>query len=137
MVHRQFRPTDPDAGRTATRPRGKTAWGFGPSLGDATLAHCDIPVAVAGSHVFASLSAGYQHACGLTREGRAWCWGASMLTGSGTEAESKVPVPVAGGHRWRVLRAGGTATCAITSAGMPLCWGLNTNGAVGQNNLGP
>jgi alpha-tubulin suppressor-like RCC1 family protein len=60
-----------------------------------------------------------------------------MLTGSGTEAESKVPVPVAGGHRWRVLRAGGTATCAITSAGMPLCWGLNTNGAVGQDNLGP
>jgi alpha-tubulin suppressor-like RCC1 family protein len=60
-----------------------------------------------------------------------------MLTGSGTEEESKVPVVVAGDNRFRMLQAGGTATCAITMNGSPLCWGLNTNGAVGQNNLGP
>ena len=57
--------------------------------------------------------------------------------GNGSEEESKLPVAVAGANRFRSLRAGGTATCAITLAGALLCWGLNTNGAVGQNNLGP
>ena len=111
-------------------------WGFGPSLGDGVLAHSDLPVAVAGGHVFTSVSAGAQHACGLTSDGAVWCWGPAMLTGGGTEAESKVPVLVAGDHRYRKLRAGGTATCAITLDGMLPCWGLNTNGAVGQSNLG-
>ena len=87
--------------------------------------------------MFASLSAGYQHACGLTSDGSAWCWGPAVLTGGGSETESTVPVAVAGNHRFRVLQANGTATCGITLAGVPMCWGLNNNGAVGQDNLGP
>jgi alpha-tubulin suppressor-like RCC1 family protein len=101
------------------------------------LAHSDVPVAVAGAHVFTSLSSGYQHTCGLTSDGTAWCWGWAALTGSGTEIESKIPTAVFGGNRFQMLRAGGTATCGITMTGSLLCWGLNSNGAVGQNNLGP
>jgi alpha-tubulin suppressor-like RCC1 family protein len=112
-------------------------WGFGLALGDGVLAQSDVPVAVAGAHVFFSLSSGYQHTCGLTSDGTAWCWGWAALTGSGTEIQSKIPTAVSGGNRFRILRAGGTATCGITMTGALLCWGLNSNGAVGQNNLGP
>ena len=38
---------------------------------------------------------------------------------------------------FRVLRANGSVTCGLTMAGVPMCWALNTNGAVGQDNLGP
>jgi hypothetical protein len=60
-----------------------------------------------------------------------------MLTGSGSEAASSVPVAVDGNYRFRSIQAGGTATCGIASLQETLCWGLNSNGAVGQSNLGP
>jgi alpha-tubulin suppressor-like RCC1 family protein len=95
------------------------------------------PVPVAGSHVFASLSAGYQHACGLKADGSAWCWGPASLAGSGAKDPFTMlsPVPVSGGHRFRTLQAGGIATCAIRQDGLPLCWGINSYGSVGQSNV--
>ena len=110
-------------------------WGFALSLGDGVGQHRDTPAAVIGGHKFVSLSAGYQHACGLQSDGSAWCWGPAVLVGGGTEQESLVPVAVAGGHRFRVLRAGGVATCAITLAGVPMCWGGNSAGSMGQSNV--
>jgi hypothetical protein len=88
-------------------------------------------------HVFASLAAGYGHACALEHDGTAWCWGPAMLVGGGTEQESQVPVAVAGGQKFRVLQAGGVASCGITLAGAPMCWGINSMGAVGQASVDP
>jgi len=33
------------------------------------------PLAVVGGHRFATLSAGYDHVCGITEDGEVWCWG--------------------------------------------------------------
>jgi hypothetical protein len=44
-------------------------------LGDATGRLNVTPARVADDHVFTSLTAGDQHACGLTAAAVAWCWG--------------------------------------------------------------
>ena len=51
---------------------------------------------VAGGLRFESVSAGRDHTCGLTVEGRAYCWGAgsSGQLGTGTEADHLAPVEV-------------------------------------------
>jgi alpha-tubulin suppressor-like RCC1 family protein len=51
--------------------------------------------------VFASVSAGYYHICGVTTAGAAYCWGSNSngVLGDGTTVDNFTPVPVAGGHR--------------------------------------
>ena len=85
-------------------------WGYGPTgnLGDGRGADSATPVAVAGGLTFASVSAGegygYDHTCGVTTDGVAYCWGANMEgeLGDGSDipypdfgAPSLVPVKVA------------------------------------------
>ena len=95
----------------------------------------DVPTAVAGGHVFASLSASYGHTCGLKADGSAWCWGSVWALGSGNEDQRYLPIEVVGGHQFRTVKAGGTATCGITTAGVPMCWCGNSRGKVGQSNV--
>ncbi len=54
------------------------------------------PVAVAGGHAFAQLSAGYRHACGKTTGGEGWCWGDDLFgaLGDGILSESVQLKPV-------------------------------------------
>jgi alpha-tubulin suppressor-like RCC1 family protein len=59
------------------------------------------PVAVAGGHAFAQLSAGAAHTCGVAPSGAAFCWGYDFFGQlgdgrSGFGAESKRPVRVEG-----------------------------------------
>ena len=76
-------------------------WGGNTSgqLGDGTTTTLRLtPVAVAGGHTFAQLSAGYQHTCGRTPDGAAYCWGVNFSgeLGDGTTNHSSTPVAVAG-----------------------------------------
>ncbi len=52
---------------------------------------------VVGKRAFAQISAGGQHTCGVTKEGRVYCWGSDntgqLGSGEGWE-DSQVPVPV-------------------------------------------
>ena len=54
------------------------------------------PVAVAGGHAFAQLSAGNRHVCGRTPAGVGWCWGEDILgsLGDATPGETVRPSPV-------------------------------------------
>ena len=88
------------------------------------------PLRVAGDLTFVSLTAGWQHTCGLTTGGTAYCWGDNGVgqLGDGAGGEfldhSAVPVKVAGNHAFVSIAAGGdAATCGLTAEGTLYCWG--------------
>ena len=101
-----------------------------------TLAHT-APAPVAGEMVFAALSAGFSHTCGVTPSGEAWCWGHNDYgrLGQGTTTNAGTPQPVAGGLLFHAVSAGLRHTCGVTTAGVALCWGLNATGALGTGTL--
>jgi alpha-tubulin suppressor-like RCC1 family protein len=75
--------------------------------------------------VFASVSVGLSHTCGVTAPGAAYCWGSNDAgqLGNGSTASSSAPVLVAGGHTFRSISAGTDHTCGVTTAGVLYCWG--------------
>jgi alpha-tubulin suppressor-like RCC1 family protein len=93
-----------------------------------------VPVAVPGGLVFASLSAGFKHVCGITTDGATYCWGrnASGELGDGSTADHATPVLVGGGVSFVQVSAGERATCGLTSAGEADCWGANSAGQLGD-----
>lgn len=80
--------------------------------------------------VFAAITAGYFHSCGVATGGVAYCWGSngSGQLGGAVGTESNVPIPVAGGLTFAKLGAGRTHTCGVTTAGVAYCWGDNSLG---------
>jgi len=85
---------------------------------------CTIPAA---GLVFASVSVGGWHNCGVTSDGAAYCWGENLsgALGNGTTTNSAIPVPVAGGLTFKSVSAGWRYTCGVTTAGALYCWGGN------------
>ena len=82
---------------------------------------------ITGNLVFASVSAGLWHNCGVTTTGVAYCWGEnwSGALGDGTTSSSAIPVAVAGGLSFASVSAGLRYTCGVTTAGAIYCWGGN------------
>lgn len=97
------------------------------------------PRAVVGSVKFASISAGFDHACGLTTSGgTAYCWGDNHNGQLGTRDTlwSDVPTPVTGGLAFAAVSAGVYHTCGLTTGGKAYCWGDDYDGALGNGKSG-
>jgi alpha-tubulin suppressor-like RCC1 family protein len=86
--------------------------------------------------VFAMISAGYFHSCGVTTTNVAYCWGwnDNGRLGDGGTSESHSPVAVtSGGVSFAGISAGRDHTCAVsTPGGSAFCWGQNGNGRLGD-----
>ena len=106
-----------------TRHGRAYCWGdnFDSNLGTGTpIANSPVPVPVAGSLTFASLTVGYFHTCGLTNQGFVYCWG--LLPSNGGHTNS-VPAAEAEGFRFASLSAGANHTCGVDKRGRAYCFG--------------
>lgn len=84
-----------------------------------------------------SLDAGDSYACGLRKNGQAYCWGRNLFgeLGDGNAPnDSDVPVEVSGAIAFASVSAGGLHACALTAGGQAYCWGTNDRGQLGDDN---
>ncbi len=100
------------------------------------------------SLVFAQVSAGVTHTCGVTTSGAAYCWGSNNSGQLGAPESNQCeigyyggvpcstsPVAVVGGRTFATVSAGnGYHTCGVTTGGAAYCWGDNTWGQLGDGS---
>ncbi len=90
--------------------------------------------------VFASVSAGGFHTCGVTTDGDAYCWGwngwGQLGNNTASVGPGTTPDPVAGGLTFTSVSAGGFHTCGVTTDGTTYCWGRNEDGQLGNPAAG-
>jgi len=76
------------------------------SLGQADQETHTVPVRIDSTPIFAAISAGFRHTCGLTAAGKAYCWGWNQFgqLGNGSRQSAKL-AKVAGGIKFKQLSA--------------------------------
>jgi alpha-tubulin suppressor-like RCC1 family protein len=108
------------------------------------------PGLVTGNHPFSTVSVGTNHTCGLDVDGFLWCWGsngAAQLAATPTESCIYGPGPsdnlpctstplLVAGMVFQKVSVGGFHTCAIHWEGGAFCWGGNTQGQIGNGQVG-
>ena len=96
------------------------------------------PVAASNRH-YVALAVGYDFACALTDQGRAYCWGENNdgRLGDGSEVNRNVATPVAGNLKFSTIAAGEYHVCGITTRGDAYCWGEDAYGQLGDDQEQP
>jgi alpha-tubulin suppressor-like RCC1 family protein len=133
----------------ATKPRGSsqyvatftvTAMGSG----NCTITVTDkkgrtavVPVTIAQGVVTLrgqTLAAQESHACGLDRDGLAYCWGENFSgeLGDGTLTSRASPTPVVNVPVLTAITVGYQHSCALAASGQAYCWGQNLFGQLGD-----
>jgi alpha-tubulin suppressor-like RCC1 family protein len=119
------------------------------ALGDGTNTQSNVPVAVTKSGPLSgksvtAIAGGDGHTCAVNDEGKAACWGDNTdgKLGNGvTGTDTNVPVAVItsgvlNGRSITSLTAGEDHNCVATQNGTAACWGDNSDGSLGNANLG-
>lgn len=94
-----------------------------------------VPIPVSGQLRFKSVSVGnWDHTCGVTTGGDAYCWGANTYGQLGTSVAAasctthfpciRTPARVEGGVTFASVTAGFNFSCGLDPAGQAYCWGL-------------
>ncbi|MEP7344059.1 MAG: Ig-like domain-containing protein [Gemmatimonadaceae bacterium] len=115
-------------------------WGAnaGAQLGDSTRSLRPFPDSVKGKLrlKLKELTVGWQHACGLTKDGGAYCWGRDYTgqLGNSKKAAPVDPQPVAGGLKFKMVTVAGLHSCGLTERGVAYCWGSNVFGEIGNGD---
>ena len=80
------------------------------------------------------MSAGWNHTCGTTTAGKAYCWGygGEGALGNGTGTNRFSPRAVSGTRTYSRVFASGAHTCGVTNGGKAFCWGGNYSGELGD-----
>lgn len=83
--------------------------------------------------VWASLTVGNYHTCGLSVDGVAYCWGQNDNgeLGDGTTVARATPTRVAAEFKFAALAAAWTHTCGLATTGAAYCWGENVDNVLG------
>jgi alpha-tubulin suppressor-like RCC1 family protein len=81
---------------------------------------------------FLQVTAGDNHACGVTTDNRAYCWGSGILGNGSVSEDQATPTRVTGTLLFRQISAGGDHTCALTTDNRAFCWGANSQGQLGD-----
>jgi alpha-tubulin suppressor-like RCC1 family protein len=87
---------------------------------------------------WASVTAGYDHTCGLRTDGTAWCWGYNRQGGLGVGDVLRRlrPEQVGVDTNWATLSGGRYHTCAVRTRGVAWCWGDDIEGQLGDGHMG-
>ncbi|MBP6775559.1 MAG: Ig-like domain-containing protein [Gemmatimonadaceae bacterium] len=111
---------------------GNNGWG---ALGAGSgVGYSATPLAVAGNITFAKLSAGADHACGITFANTTYCWGHNDWGqfGIGTTASPTAPLLAPTGLALKAIQAGPAFSCGIAMNGAGYCWGASGLGQMGD-----
>jgi len=96
-----------------------------------------LPLRLAPTVAFTSISAGDSSACGISTAGRAYCWGTNIHgeLGNGSNGLRGVATLVTSGLTFTSISTGGGHTCAIATGGAAYCWGQDSTGQLGDARL--
>ncbi len=94
------------------------------SCGRAEAACGNLPVRVASSVRFRTISASYGNACAISASGDVYCWGRALA--------AREPKRITADARYTTVSSGGDNGCAVAGDGRAYCWGTNQFGQLGD-----
>ncbi len=114
-------------------------WGYNVyyQLGDSTTGNKAVPTAVKNGLLFASVSAGSLHTCGVTTTNTPYCWGYNGYgqVGDGGTSTRLGPAAVSGNLTLAAVSAGQEFSCGVTTGNVVYCWGYNGYGQLGDGTV--